>query len=120
MTWLEVNKESPENAPVKNPERLQLEYDLMNFSNRAAKRLIEALEKTLDKCGEFYKKVIVIHNKCQTSSAKRLHEFPAHEKHLKQLHDWLQEDELNIQLIKGLNEMVIKSMVAQAVVSNFL
>ena len=39
---------------------------------------------------------------------------------MKQLHERLQEDELSIQLIKGLNEKVIKSMVAQAVVSNFL
>ena len=37
---------------------------------------------------------------------------------MKHLHDRLQEDELSIQLIKGLNEKVIKSMVAQYVVSN--
>ena len=43
-----------------------------------------------------------------------------HEEHLKQLHDRLQKNELSIQLIKGLNEKVIKSMESQAVVSNFL
>ena len=32
----------------------------------------------------------------------------------------MQEDELHIQPVKGLNEKVIKSLVAQAVVSHFL
>ena len=36
------------------------------------------------------------------------------------MEDKLQEDELNIQLVKGLDAKVIKSLVAQATVSNFL
>ena len=39
---------------------------------------------------------------------------------MKYLHDRLQEDEINIQFINGLDEKVIKNLVAQAVVSNFL
>ena len=69
---------------------------------------------------EFYKKVLTTHNKCQTSSTKRLQEFPAHEEHLKHLHDRLHDDELGIHLIKSLNEKVIKGVIAQAAVSNFL
>ena len=92
----------------------------MNFSSKATERLIDAVEKTTDKCIEFYKKVLTTHNKCYTSSPKWLQEFPAHEEHLKKLHDRMQEDDLSIELIKGLNEKVIKSMVAQAAVSNFL
>ena len=117
---MERNKEPPENTPVKNPERLQLKYDLMNFSNRATKRLIDAVEKTSDKCGEFYNKILINHNKFQTSSTKMLREFLSHEEHLKYLQDRLQEDELSIQLIKGLNENVIKILVAQDVVSHCL
>ena len=49
-----------------------------------------------------------------------MQDFPAHEEHLKHLHDRLQEDELSIQLFKGLNEKVIKGLVAQAIVSNCL
>ena len=64
LTWLETNKEPSENTPVKNPERLQLENDLMNFSNRAAKRLIDPVKKTSNKCSKFYKKVLTTHNKC--------------------------------------------------------
>ena len=29
LTWLETTKEPPENTPVKMPERLQLEYELI-------------------------------------------------------------------------------------------
>ena len=36
------------------------------------------------------------------------------------MEDKLQEDELNIQLVKGLDAKVIKSLVAQAAVINFL
>ena len=93
---METKKEPLKNTPVKNPERLQLKYDLMNFSNRAAVTVIEEVEKTSDKCREFYKKVLTTHNKFQTSSAKRLQEFTYHEEHLKHLHDRLQEDELSI------------------------
>ena len=39
---------------------------------------------------------------------------------MKYLHDRLHEDELSIQLIKGLNEKVIKSLMTQDAVSNFL
>ena len=72
MTWLETNKEPPENAPMKNTERLQLEYDLMNFSNKATERLIDAMKKTTNKCMEFYKKVLTTLNKWHTSLGKRM------------------------------------------------
>ena len=50
MTWLERNTEHPENTPVKFLEKLQIEYDIVNFSSRAAERLMEAVENTIDKC----------------------------------------------------------------------
>ena len=45
---------------------------------------------------------------------------PEHEELLKELQEILQEDELGIQLIKSLSERVIKSVISQDVVSNFL
>ena len=81
---------------------------------------MEAMEKTTDKCAEFFRKMLITHNKCLTPLAQRLQEFPEHEEHLKQLKDKLQEDELNIQLVKGLDAKVIESLVGQAAVSNCL
>ena len=92
MTWLETNKELPKNVPMKNPEKLQIEHDIINFSSKVAERLIVAVKNSMEKCAEFYKKVLTTHNKCQTSSSKRLQNFPAREEHLKYLHDRLQED----------------------------
>ena len=56
--------------------------------------------------------MLITHSKCLTPSAQRLQEFPKHEEHLKQLKDKLQEDELNIQLVKDLDAKVVKSLVA--------
>ena len=50
LTWLETTKELLENTPVKDPASLQLEYELMGFSNRVAEKLIEEVKKTIDKC----------------------------------------------------------------------
>ena len=92
----------------------------MDFSSKAVAKLTTAVGKTLDKCMDFYKRVLTTQNRCQTFSAKRLQEFPRHEEHMKYLHDRLQEDELIIPQVKGLNEKIVKSLVAQAVVSNCL
>ena len=96
LTWLETTKEPPVNTPVKDLERMQLEYELIGFGNKATENLIEEVKKTKDQCMEFCEKVLTTHNMCQTSSKKRLDGLPAHEEHLKQLHARLQEDELGI------------------------
>ena len=75
LTWLETNAQLLENAPQKSTENFQIEYELMDFRSTAAARLTVVVRKTLDKCMEFYKRVITMHNKCQTSTAKRLQDF---------------------------------------------
>ena len=64
--------------------------------------------------------MLITLNKCLNPSAQRLQESLEHEEHLKQLNDTLQEDELNILLVKGLDAKVVKSLVAQATISNCL
>ena len=76
---METTNEPPENTLVKAPKRLQLEYELISFSNRAIEKLIKAVQKTIDKCREFSKKVLTTHNICHTSSKRRLDELPLHE-----------------------------------------
>ena len=58
LTWLETNTEHPENTPVKIPENLQIEYDIVNFSSRAAERLTEAVEKTTDNVYNFTRRCL--------------------------------------------------------------
>ena len=99
---------------------MKIEYELMDFSSKDAARLTAVVEKTLDKCMDFYKMVLTTHDRCQTSATKRLQEIPDQEEQLKYLHDRMQEDELNIQLVKGLNKKVVKGLVAQAATINCL
>ena len=116
MTWLEIKKEDPENTPVRNPKILQLDYELIGFSNKATEKLIDVIRRKMDRCIEIAKKVLTTYNKCQTSSTKRIDKLPEHEEILKKL----QKDELVIDLIKSLSEKVINSVIAQAAVSNCL
>ena len=64
--------------------------------------------------------MLTTYNRCQTSANKRLEELLEHEEYLKQLQVRWQEDELGIQLIKSLDEKALKTVIAQAAVSNHL
>ena len=50
LTWLGTNTKHPENTPIKSPKKLQIEYDIVNFNSRVTERLMEAMEKTTEKC----------------------------------------------------------------------
>ena len=92
----------------------------MDFSSKATAKLTTIFGETLDKCMEFYKRVLTTHNRFQTSSTKRLQEFPRNEENLKYLNDRMQEVELIIHQVKGLNEKIVRNLVAQDGVSNCL
>ena len=47
-------------------------------------------------------------------------DLPHHEDYLQQLHTRFQEDKLNIQSIKKLDERVLENVIAQAIVTNYL
>ena len=64
--------------------------------------------------------MFIMHNKCRTSSADKIKEFPGKYQHLKDLQDRLQEYEQRIQKIESIIEEVIKKWIAQDSVSNFL
>ena len=64
--------------------------------------------------------MLTTYNRCQTSSKKRIDELPKYEEHLKQLHDRWEEDELSVQLIKILDERVLKNVIAQEAVRNHI
>ena len=47
-------------------------------------------------------------------------ELPPHEEHLQKLHVRFQEEEHGIQLIKNLDERVIKNVIAEVEISNII
>ena len=46
LNWLETTKEPPANAPIKDLERVKLEYGLIEFGNKAVEELIRASQRT--------------------------------------------------------------------------
>ena len=85
MTWLETTKEPPADAPTKDLETIKLEYELIEFRSKATEELVKAVWRTKGVCAEFYRKVHITYNRCQTSAKRRLEELPDHERFLKQL-----------------------------------
>ena len=79
MTWLETTKEPPADAPIKELETVKLEYELIEFGSKAAKKLVKAVRRTKGVCVEFCKKVIITYNRCQTYAKRRLEKLPDHE-----------------------------------------
>ena len=120
MTWLETTKEPPADAPIKDLEIVKLEYELIEFGSKAAEELVKEVRRTKGACAKFCRKVLITYNHFQTSAKKRLEELPDHEGFLKQLQEIWKEDEQGIQLVKGLDEKVLKIAIAQATVSNHL
>ena len=72
LTWLETTKEPPSNAPIKDLERVKLEYELIEFGSKAAKELVKEFQRTKGVCTEFYRKMLTTYRHYQTSTKKRL------------------------------------------------
>ena len=105
---IEANATFPKGLPQKIAEGLRIELELLDLCSKFALIFNTAIEKNLERCTTVYKKMHIVHNKCQPSSAEKIKEFPSKDEHLKYLKDRLREDELSIQKIKGITEEVVK------------
>ena len=117
---IEANEGFPEHFPQNTVEVLRIELELLEISSKSTLRLAIGVEKTLERCVYFFKRMRTMHNKCHTYSVERIQEFPDKDEHLKYLQDRLCEDELSIQQIEGITEKVIKYWIAKASNKNFL
>ena len=120
MTWLETNKEPPTYMPIKDLETVKLEYDVIEFASKAAEELVKTIRRTKSACAELCRKFLLTYNRCQAYAKRKLEQLPDHEMFLKRLQERWQEDEQAIQLVMGLDEKVLKTEIAQEVVSNHL
>ena len=82
---METTKETTDYAPIKDLERVKLEYEMIEFRNKAVEELVKAVRQTKGVCIEFCRKVLITYNRCQTSTNKRLDKLPKHEEYLKKL-----------------------------------
>ena len=70
LTWIETNVAWSTHLPQNTIESQKIEFRLIDFSSKAAARLTSDVEKTLDKCVDFYKRVLTTHNIFQPSVEK--------------------------------------------------
>ena len=104
LTWIEANVAFPVYLLQNTTEGLRIELELLDLCSKFALILNTAIEKNLERCTTLYKKMHIVHNKCQPSSAEKIKDFPSKDEHLKYLQDRLREDELSIQQNEGIIE----------------
>ena len=84
-----------------------MELAILNFRSKSTVRLNTSIDKTIEKCNDFYKKMYTNHNKFQALVATQVLDFPEKDQHLKNLQDKLQTDEEIIQKIENIGEEAI-------------
>ena len=110
----------PANMLKKTAESLNMEVAILNFGYRAAVRLNTSIDKTIEKCNEFYKRMCSTHNKCQVSADTQVEHFSARDHHLKNLQDRLQTCEDSIAKIESIGEETIGVCIVQASIHKHL
>ena len=62
-----------------------MELEILNFDSKEAVRLNTTIDKIVEKCIQFYKKMCSTHNKCQVLVGTQDQDFPTREHHLNNL-----------------------------------
>ena len=86
----------------------------MNFRCQTAVRLNTTIEKTIEKCVEFYKGMHFVHNQCMVLTGSLNQYFPVKEEHLKNLQERLLTGKESISNLEAVSEEDIKIWIIQA------
>ena len=81
-----------------------MEIAILNFGCRTSVRLNTAIEKTIEKCAEFYKGIHLAHNQCMILAGAPDQDFLVREEHLKNLKERLQKGEESISNLEAVSE----------------
>ena len=81
-----------------------MEMEILNFGYKSAVRLNTSIDKTVEKCIKFYKRMCSIHNQCQVLAGTQDQDFPTREEHLNNLQERLQKGEESISKIECVSE----------------
>ena len=96
MTRLENNEETPAEFPSKDRQALQQDYDLLEFAINTAEEFKKAVRKTKGACTEFFRRLLITYNQCQTEAEQRLDVFPDHSSFVEILQKRYEEEEAKI------------------------
>ena len=90
-----------------------MELVILNFGLKSVVRLNRAIDKTVEKCTEFYKGMCSIHHQCQVLAGTPEQDLPAREKYLKNLQDRLQTGKESISEIECISDESIGFWIVQ-------
>ena len=96
LAWIETHSTFPANMPQKSARSLKLEVAILNLCCRTMVRLNTIIEKTIEKCSEFYKGIHLVHNQSMILTEYLNQVFPVREEHLKNLQERMEKGEENI------------------------
>ena len=97
-----------------------MELEILNFGSESAVRLNTTIDKTLEKCTKFYKRMCLTHNKCQVSAETQYQYFLSRDQHLKNLQDRMLAREESIAKIECVSEEAIGFWIVQVLVHKHL
>ena len=73
--------------PLKIAGGRKIEMALLYFGRKASVRLNNEINKTLEKCNEFYKNIRQIHKKCNLSLVAKITDLPNKDQRMAHLQD---------------------------------
>ena len=80
----------------------------MEFAITTTEDFKKTVQKTKGLCTKFFRRALVIYNRCQAEEEQRLHEFPNHDSFTEMLQKRQQEEEAKVQGIKAIDEQILK------------
>ena len=108
MTRLENNEETPAELPSKDQQALKRDYDLLEFAINIVEDFKKAVKKMKGSCTEFFRRLIITYNQCQTEAEQRLDVFSDHKSFVEMLQKRYQEEEAKVQHIKSLDDQILR------------
>ena len=117
MTRLENTEETQEKLPSKDKQALKRDYDLLEFAINTTKDFKKAVKKTKGACADFFKRLLITYNRCQTKAEQRLDVFPDHNSFVEMLQKRYQEEEVKLHHIKSLDDQILRSEVDHSAIS---
>ena len=114
LAWIETHSTFPANMPQKSAGNLNMEVAILDFGCRTTVKLNTTIEKTIEKCSEFYKGIHLVHNKCMILRDSSYQVFLVRKEHMKNFQERLQEGEESISRLETISEEDIKIWIIQA------
>ena len=117
MARLENNEETSAELLAKDQQALKRDYDLLEFAINTTEDFKKSVKKMKGACTEFFRRLLITYNRCQTEAEQRLDVFLDHNTFVEMLQKRYQEEEAKVQHIKALDDQILRSEVDHSAIS---